>query len=197
LTKEKYHHGDLKTELLKKGLYLLNKEGHEGFSLRKVAALCNVSHAAPYKHFSSKEALIEAITADVTKNFTYMLEGVMQEFSDDPKARVLEMGKQYVKFMVENPDYFKFIFLTDHHHPILITEDTFILGQGHPFNIARKCAMEYLASIGMDEKHWAREILSLWSLIHGFAVLIVHNTIAYPGDYLELISRMIEEKLSY
>jgi AcrR family transcriptional regulator len=195
LFKEKYHHGDLKAELLKKGLYVLNKEGYEGFSLRKVAALCNVSHAAPYKHFSNKEALIKEIIADVAVNFTFMLEEANQRFSDDPKAKVLEMGKQYVKFMVENPDYFKFLFLTNHHRPILITDDTFILDQNHVFNIARKCDMEYFASINLDEKRWTRETLAIWSLLQGFTVLMVYNTINYTGDYLVLISKIIEEKL--
>jgi len=195
LAKEKYHHGDLKKELLKKGLQLLNKDGYEDFSLRKVAVMCGVSHAAPYKHFKSKEELISAIASDVSKSFTSVLEGVMQSFSDDPKARTIEMGKQYVKFMVENPDYFKFIFLTDHHNPILIKDDVFVIREGHPFEMARKCAADYYASINLDEKDWAVETLALWGLIHGFAVLMVHNTISYSGDYLTLIERMLKEKL--
>lgn len=195
MAKEKYHHGDLKEELLKKGLQLLNKDGYEDFSLRKVALLCGVSHAAPYKHFKSKEELITAIIAGVSKSFTTMLEDVLEGFSDDPKVKVVEMGKHYVKFMVENPDYFKFIFLTDHHNPILINDDVFAIREGHPFEIARKCAADYYAAINLNEKDWAVETLALWSLIHGFAVLMVHNTVSYSGDYMDLVERMLKEKL--
>ena len=195
MTKEKYHHGDLKNELLKKGLQLLNKDGYEDFSIRKVAAMCGVSHAAPYKHFKSKEELINAIIGDVSGSFTAMLEDVAKSDSLDPKARTIEMGKQYVKFMVENPDYFKFIFLTDHHNPILIKDDVFVIREGHPFEIARKCTADYYTSINLDEKYWAVETLAFWSLIHGFAVLMVHNTISYSGDYLDLIERMLKERL--
>lgn len=196
MAKEKYHHGDLKRELLKKGLQLLNKDGYENFSLRKVAILCGVSHAAPYKHFNSKEELITAIIADVSKSFVTVLEDVMQKFSDDPKARAIEMGKQYVKFMVENPDYFKFIFLTDHHNPIIVKDDVFVIRAGHPFEMARKCAADYYASINLDEKEHAMETLSWWGMIHGFAVLMVHNTISYSGDYMDLIERMLSKQLS-
>lgn len=195
MVKDKYHHGDLKKDLIKKGLQLLNKEGYEDFSLRKVAALCGVSHAAPYKHFRSKEELISAIMADVAESFTAVLAEVMQAHFDDPKARVVAMGKQYAGFMVENPDYFRFIFLTDHHHPIVMTADTFELRENHPFGMIRKCTADYFASVDMDEKDWARETLALWSLVHGFTALVVYNTIAYSGDYLELVSRMLEEKL--
>ena len=56
---DKYHHGDLKECLIKAGLKLLVEEGVDNFSLRKTAAMCNVSHAAPYKHFKNKEELIK------------------------------------------------------------------------------------------------------------------------------------------
>ncbi|HYE82051.1 MAG TPA: TetR/AcrR family transcriptional regulator [Clostridia bacterium] len=196
MVKEKYHHGDLKRELLKKGLQLLNKDGYENFSLRKVAIMCGVSHAAPYKHFRSKEELIAAIIADVSKSFISVIADVMHKFTDDPKARTIEMGKQYVKFMVENPDYFKFIFLTDHHNPILINNDVFIMREGHPFDMAKKCAADYYSSINLNEKDQTLETLSLWGMIHGFAVLLVHNTISYSGDYLELLERMLDAQLS-
>ena len=58
MAKDKYHHGTLKEDLINKGLELLNKEGFEGFSLRKVASMCGVSHTAPYKHFKDKYELI-------------------------------------------------------------------------------------------------------------------------------------------
>lgn len=196
MVKEKYHHGDLKKELLKKGLQLLNKDGYENFSLRKVAVMCGVSHAAPYKHFKSKEELIAAIIEDVSKSFTTVLEDVLLKFSGDPKARAIEMGKQYVKFMVENPDYFKFIFLTDHHNPIMIYDDKFVIREGHPFELARKCAGDYYSSINLDEKEQTEETLSLWGMIHGFAALLVHNTISYSGDYMDLIERMLDTQLS-
>ena len=61
MDRESYHHGDLKQELIHNGLLLLNKEGIEGFSLRKVASMCEVSHTAPYKHFKDKDGLINEI----------------------------------------------------------------------------------------------------------------------------------------
>lgn len=54
-----------KQELINNGLLLLNKEGIENFSLRKVARMCGVSHTAPYKHFEDKDALINEIVSEV------------------------------------------------------------------------------------------------------------------------------------
>ncbi len=55
MASDTYHHGDLKESLIIEGLKLFNEEGADKFSLRKVAALCNVSHSAPYKHFKIRK----------------------------------------------------------------------------------------------------------------------------------------------
>ena len=64
MSNENYHHENLKAELIKKGLKLLDEEGYENFSLRKVAKACSVSHTAPYRHFDSKDDLIMAIAIE-------------------------------------------------------------------------------------------------------------------------------------
>ncbi len=195
MVKEKYHHGDLKKELLKKGLQHLNKEGYDGFSIRKVAALCNVSHTALYRHFKSKEEFIHAIISDVTVTFTQVLYDVHRQFPNDTKSKLIELGKKYVEFMVNNPDFFRFIFMTDHNNPIIIQNDVFLLSEGHPFEIVNNCAIEYYSSIKVNKKYWTSELISLWSMVHGFTSQIVFNIVSYPGGYLEVIQRLLDEKL--
>lgn len=51
---QNYHHGDLKAALIKEGLKILDREGYQGLSLRKMAKACNVSQTAPYRHFKNK-----------------------------------------------------------------------------------------------------------------------------------------------
>ena len=46
-----YHHGNLRNALIGAGLELINTEGEENLSLRKVALKCGVSNAAPYAHY--------------------------------------------------------------------------------------------------------------------------------------------------
>lgn len=48
MPKKQYHHKDLRNALIEKGIEIVNSEGLHSFSLRKVAAACGVSHAAPY-----------------------------------------------------------------------------------------------------------------------------------------------------
>ena len=50
-SKKSYHHGNLREELIEKGIEMINEAGEEKLSLRKVAKMCGVSNAAPYTYF--------------------------------------------------------------------------------------------------------------------------------------------------
>ena len=70
MEKKPYHHKNLKNDLIEKGIELVNKNGINQLSLRKVAQACGVSHAAPYSHFSNKEELLQEMQLHITKKFT-------------------------------------------------------------------------------------------------------------------------------
>src|ERR1700693_234097 len=53
-----YHHGDLRNALIQAGLEILAEGGAAELDLRKVARKAGVSHAAPYRHFTDKQALV-------------------------------------------------------------------------------------------------------------------------------------------
>ncbi len=192
-----YHHGDLKEDLIKMGLKLFNEYGAENFSIRKVAALCNVSHAAPYKHFKSKEELINAISEYVFSNFESSLNEVAQKHKDDPYERIIQLGKKYVSFMVENPDYLKFAFLTKSESGIIIEEDK-LKGKEYPtFNIFESCALDFLRSINVKKEDYVQNIIAMWSMVHGLSTMLSYKTFSYEGDYLELVENILRKNLKF
>lgn len=196
MTKDCYHHGTLKKEMIEKGLQLLNNGGIEGFSLRKVAMMCGVSHAAPYKHFKSKEELIIAIVDEVKVSFMLALEEAVNTYPENIEKQVIEMAKCYVKFMVENPDYLKFLFLSPKNKNIDILHES---DRGNnSYYIFEKSAINYLKSINANTEDRDVDILTLWSIIHGFTVLLVNdNLMKLPDNYLEVVEKMILEKLNF
>lgn len=194
MTKRQYHHGGLKKDLLNKGLQLLNQEGYKSFSLRKVANMCGVSHSAPYKHFKNKDELISAIALEVINSFKDSLNAVIVKHSDDPKLQLKHMGKQYIQFLVEKPDYLKFLFLSDFDFSIEIENDTIIYNKNNPFGIFKDTAINYLNS-NSNYKVNVLDIFSMWSLVHGIAVLIANKNVKYKGDYLALVDKILDENL--
>lgn len=186
-----YHHGDLKQELIHNGLLLINKEGIEEFSLRKVARMCGVSHNAPYKHFKDKDELINEIICEVTKEFYMALQEVTELYPNDPKLQIVEMGKAYVKFMVENPEYLKFLFLSDNEYTIKIVDDKLPVDEVGAFGVFKDCAERFFKEIELDEKLYMYKTLTLWSMVHGISILIAKGSIEYKGDYLVLVEGII------
>ena len=62
---------------------LLDEEGYENFSLRKVAKACNVSHTAPYRHFRNKDDLIIAIALEALHEFNQSLLEAVDKYPNE------------------------------------------------------------------------------------------------------------------
>src|SRR5712691_1086570 len=59
-----YHHGELAPSLREAARAILEEEGLAALSLRSVARRAGVSHAAPYRHYASREALLADVASD-------------------------------------------------------------------------------------------------------------------------------------
>ncbi len=193
--KEHYHHGDLKKEMIQSGIQLLNEVDYDDFSLRKIAAMCGVSHSAPYKHFKNKNELIAAIVQEVSDSFKAALEEAVLMYPDDAENQIIELGKCYVRFMVENPDYMRFIFVNPSQKRInMIHEPDYCTD---PYLIFKKSALRYLEWLKANQQDQAVDILTMWSLVHGYSMLLVNNNIDVPDNYLEIMDKMLREKLRF
>ena len=84
-TEAAYHHGDLRDALIQAGLELLAEGGAEALDLRKVARRAGVSHAAPYRHFADKQALMAAINEE---GFDGWLNGFKRRCATRPMSRL-------------------------------------------------------------------------------------------------------------
>lgn len=198
MEKSKYHHGNLKEDMIKNGLQLLTTEGYEEFSLRKVAKMCGVSHTAPYKHFRNKDELISAIIFEATQKFKRSLEETSIRYQNDFQKQIVEVGKRYIKFMVENPDYFKVLFINDLNTKLVIQDESLAFVRGDAFVPFKETASNYLNSLNLNysDKDLNLSILLIWSTIHGLAALLTNKAIIYSGDYLELADSIISKNLS-
>lgn len=190
MSEDKYHHGDLKETLIKNGIKLLNEVGSENFSMRKLAAVCNVSHTAPYKHFKNKEELINQIIDYAFKEFAEVLQDTVNKNGENYEYITLELGKKYVEFMIKNPDYLKILFLGDFEAKILI-KDGKIESDFRAFNIFKDCAIKTFKMCGIKEEEYSRNIIAMWAIVHGISVLLANKTVIYDGDYDKLVQNIL------
>lgn len=194
MEKTNYHHGALKEEMIEKGLLIINNEGIKGFSLRKVAGMCGVSHTAPYKHFKNKEELMEAISNRVLESFSECLRRSIEEGKNNPRSMTF-VGKAYIKYMLEHREHFKFIFSSECGLHVKLEGNQFTYNEGNPFEVFCAGATARLGAVITDPAKLNAVILSMWSIVHGFSTLVINNTFEYEGDYEELADRILTLEL--
>ncbi|KWX72204.1 TetR/AcrR family transcriptional regulator [Paenibacillus sonchi] len=183
--KEKpYHHGNLRKQLIETGISLINEEGVKSFSLRKVAAQCNVSHTAPYSHFKNVDELIAAMGEHVTEQFMERLRiSIMGE--EDSREAISLLGQAYIDFFIENPQYFQFLY---YHSGIIIDLDNYSSDNYPPFALFRTTAFHMFRSTGLPEASYSHQLIALWSMVHGIASLLTNNGVRYSGNWRDSFS---------
>lgn len=159
-----YHHGNLREELIEKGLEYIDKYGTETLSMRKLADSVGVSPAAPYAHFINKEAFLSEVRDYITDQFFAALKTASDNCSE-PSRMLLELGKSYVLFFHENPLYYQFLFSIDD-----IEIDNY-----PPFVFFRSAAegvLERVLGSKTDERIIHSKVIALWSLVHGLSSVV-------------------------
>ncbi len=117
-----YHHGDLKNALKEVALDLVVEMGPQAFTLSAAAKRVGVSPGAPYRHFKSKEELLQAIALEGFSKFGSKLKHAYQSNADNPKEAFRSTGKAYLDFAREFPGHYIIMFesgITLKDHPEL------------------------------------------------------------------------------
>jgi len=107
--KRSYHHGDLRRVLVDATLAMVDETGPRGFSLREVARRAGVSHAAPYRHFADRDALLAAVAEDGFRKLAQAIRSAM-DAAPDIVAAFRESGLAYIAFAQAHPAYYRIMF---------------------------------------------------------------------------------------
>ncbi len=101
-----YHHGDLRRALVAAALELLKEEGPDGLTLRAAARAAGVTHAATYRHFPSKDALLAAVAEEGFRSLERALRRSAAAASG-PAPRLAALAVAYVGFARRSPASFR------------------------------------------------------------------------------------------
>jgi AcrR family transcriptional regulator len=106
----RYHHPDLRQALLDGAVRLIKEEGMREFSLRKLASQVGVSHAAPYRHFENKEAILATLMLEGHKRLRASLLDAVAHCRGKAIDKLLAQGRAYLEFARKNPGYLSVMF---------------------------------------------------------------------------------------
>ena len=190
--KKRYHHGSLRESLIAAGIEILEEEDIHGLSLRKVAKRANVSHAAPYRHFEDKIALLSAIAEQGFKELGKGMGQTMSANAQDPRQQLLEIGHFYVGFAIAHPAQLTLMF-----SDLLkgSTSETLTEAASYTFTLLTQAVANAQAAEVIKPGNSDQIARTVWAMEHGLAMLMKEGF--FDDEVVEIRNRTITESLEH
>ena len=190
--KKNYHHGNLREELIEKGIEVINEEGEEKLSLRKVAKMCGVSNAAPYTYFKKKSDLLYAMSDYIWGILAAELDRTRKKYENQENLLV-KLGKTYVMFFCENHRYYHFMISRKNMKIDLFSKFSEIENNNEKaFSILKIEAIKILEKMGVPNQAMQDKIIAMWALVQGLVTIMIMNDITYSEIWEEKIEEIIK-----
>jgi len=191
-SKKSYHHGNLREDLIEKGIEMINEVGEEKLSLRRIAKMCGVSNAAPYTYFKKKSDLLEAMSDYIWKILAMELAKTRKKY-ENSEDLLVKLGKTYVMFFCENHKYYYFIISRSNTKIDLLSEFSKIENSNQSaFNILKSEATKVLQKADVPNQAIQDKIIAMWALVQGLVTIMIMNDITYSEIWEEKIEEIIK-----
>jgi AcrR family transcriptional regulator len=174
-----YRHGDLRRALLDAGIELARSGGPDAVVLREATRRAGVVPNAAYRHFASRQELLQAVRSAALSELAVAMETELAGLrrgrypADLARARLRAIGTGYLKFAQAETGLFRTAFAVADD-----SQDAADPGRaGHsglnPFQLLG-AALDGLVEAGVlaQERRVGAEYLA-WSAVHGWAMLVI------------------------
>lgn len=182
-------HKNIREHLLLAGIEEINQYGLPNFSVRRIAAACGVSCAAPYKHFKDRQSFIAAIIQYVNSQWGARQQIIIDRFPGDLRRQLVEISLDYIRFLVENPHFRSIIMLKDKEFDTIYQKL-----RGQLTDLSRQVITRYCASISMPEDVAVRKIYVVRSLIYGAALMFDNGELEYDDANMQFVRYSINRE---
>jgi AcrR family transcriptional regulator len=198
-----YHHGDLRRALLEAGIALAREGGPEAVVLREATRRAGVVPNAAYRHFASRDALLQAVRAAALAALAVGMEKELARARAQPdvaRASLRAIGIAYLRFAQREPGLFRTAFAVAG-DPETVSDPGWSGRSGmNPFQLLG-AALDQMVQAGAlpAERRPGAEYLA-WSAVHGLAMLALEGPLrrmsrAQIRDIGRRIVEMVEKGL--
>ena len=173
------HREDLKQRILDAAKKLFMKHGYEATTIRKIAAEIEFSPTTIYLYYKDKNDMLYALHQEGFLVLGKQMQPLVQV--DHPFERLKAMGREYLRFALENSDFYELMFvmkeplqrLEDHCGPDQWEEGVAVFD--FLLQTVQQC-MELGYFKGHDPQTFS---LWVWSAVHGLCTLHMHGHLGH------------------
>ena len=165
---QKYHHGNLRDDILKAAYSFVKENGYAAMSLRVIADQCDVSATAIYRHYETKEHLLADVVVKGFVEFNMSVEG---EEEDD----IFQRSENYLAFAFYNYNIYDLLFSQS------VVE---FLKFPQILEVADKAFESLLESVKEHDKSLndlsaSNKAIHIWSFLHGMSSISKKMDVAF------------------
>jgi AcrR family transcriptional regulator len=179
-----YHHGDLKAALTAIARTHVAEHGADNLSLRDISREAGVSHAAAYRHFPDKGALLAEVATQGFDELIQVCETAAALHPADPVQQLGACGVAYVMFGHQHPRLLTLMFASAgryEDYPALKT------ARAAAFGVLHRVITDGQAKGAIKNQDTKSLALSCWALVHGLATLLALENAS--GDWVQSAAR--------
>jgi len=188
MKKNDYHHGNLKEEFLKIAFEFIHKEDVDKLTLKILSDATGTSRSAIYRHFSSKDALMEEIIRLGFEEFDSVTSPILRDQEQPLVDRFYKTSKIYINWAKENPNLYRLLF--GRRYAYIREETLSIKDESCDAFGALKHAVEEGQEKGILKKDDSlKQSVVIWASLHGLASLIIDGFM----DVAELSDELVDD----
>jgi AcrR family transcriptional regulator len=176
-----YRHGDLQRALLEAGIELARDGGPDAVVLREATRRAGVVPNAAYRHFASRQALLQAVRSAALSQLAVAMETELAGLSrrrrpaDFARASLRAIGTAYLRFAQDETGLFRTAFAVPGQTDLAADPSRAGKSGLNPFQLLG-LALDRLVEAGVlpPARRPGAEYLA-WSAVHGLAMLVIEG----------------------
>jgi AcrR family transcriptional regulator len=178
-----YHHGNLRPALIEATIELIDEQGIRALTLRELARRVGVTHAAPYRHFRDKSALLRAVAAHGFRQLAARLRETTRDPQGAPRSGAQLLGRianSYLDFAGERPALYRLMYASDPDDPAAAaaTDEP----QATVIRELERAVRDLRTPTDAGPDDTRVLALVLWAQLHGLASLWAHQQLPTSND---------------
>jgi AcrR family transcriptional regulator len=183
---------EMRQLIVKTAMQLFIENGIDNVSIRAIAEKIEYSPGSIYSYFKDKGEIIHAIhTEGFEKLYALQksLDGVQ-----NPVERLAQMGELYMKFALENKDYYDLMFIAKGVAEKICEKQEWDVGQ-RSYDYLRDTVKDCIDQGYINDPNVDAVTFGIWGFVHGMAALIIRGRCAMMPE--EVITQTVKGSLHF
>lgn len=187
-----YHHGDLARALVDQAVVILGESGADGLTLKEAAKRAGVTHAAVYRHYADKHALLVAVAERGFARFSEAFAEALRTAPRPSRAAFLHVGRSVAAFATAEPVLYRVIFSGIKTWTV---EELAQAPPETPFGRMLLFIRDLQHAKVLKKADPVRQAMAMWSITHGLASLALTGAIPSDAEGLATLADQVHAAL--